>query len=80
MQVKHFFKTKWFVHKQNRQGLGFRCGNCGFSLNASRNIGVLGMSEYLRLFVNEPNVASNEIVPTGTMDGSYKLLTSVRSN
>ena len=41
---------------------------------------MLGMSEYLRLFVNEPNVASNEIVPTGTMDGSYKLLTSVRSN
>ena len=42
-----------FVHKQNRRGLGFRCGNCGFSLNAdlnaSRNIGVLGKSEYLRL-------------------------------
>jgi IS605 OrfB family transposase len=73
-----------FVHKQNRQGLGFRCGNCGFSLNAdlnaSRNIGVLGKSEYLRLFVNEPNVASNETVPTGAMDGSCKLLTSVRSN
>jgi transposase len=72
------------VHKQNRQGLGFRCVNCGFllnaDLNASRNIGVLGMSEYLRLFVNEPNVASNETMPTGTMGGSYKLLTSVRSN
>jgi len=73
-----------FVHKQNRKGLGFRCGNCGFTLNAdlnaSRNIGVLGKSEYLRLFVNEPNVASGEIVPTGTTDGSCKLLTSVRSN
>ncbi|MBE3116769.1 IS200/IS605 family element transposase accessory protein TnpB [Candidatus Bathyarchaeota archaeon] len=73
-----------FVHKQNRKGLGFRCGNCGFSLNAdlnaSRNIGVLGKSEYLRFFVNEPNVASNETVPTGAMDGSCKLLTSVRSN
>jgi transposase len=28
-----------FVHKQNRQGLGFRCGNCGFSLNADLNAG-----------------------------------------
>jgi len=73
-----------FVHKQNRKGLGFRCGNCGFSLNAdlnaSRNIGVLGKSEYLRFFVNEPNVASNETVPTGAMDGSYKPMTSVIGN
>jgi putative transposase len=42
-----------FVHKRNRRGLGFRCGSCGFSLNAdlnaSRNIGVLGKSEYFRL-------------------------------
>ena len=67
-----------------RLGLGFRCGNCGFSLNAdlnaSRNIGVLGMSEYLRLFVNEPNAASNETVPTGKVDGSYKPMTSVIGN
>ena len=73
-----------FVHKQNRHGLGFRCGNCGFTLNAdlnaSRNIGVLGKSEYLRLFVNEPNVASNETAPTGAMDGSYKPMTSVIGN
>ncbi|OGD45716.1 hypothetical protein A3K70_00125 [Candidatus Bathyarchaeota archaeon RBG_16_48_13] len=65
-----------FVHKQNRSGLGFRCGNCGFSLNAdlnaSRNIGVLGKSEHLRLFVNEPIVASNEASPAGIVDGSYK--------
>ena len=70
-----------FVDKQNRHGLGFRCGNCGFSLNAdlnaSRNIGVLGKSEYLRLFVNEPNVASNEASPTDVADGSYKPTTLV---
>jgi len=65
-----------FVHKWNRHGLGFRCGNCGFSLNAdlngARNIEVLGKSECLRLFVNEPIVASDETLPTGIADGSYK--------
>jgi len=65
-----------FVHKWNRHGLRFRCGNCGFELNAdlnaSRNIEVLGRSEYLRLFVNEPIVASGEASPTGVVDGSYK--------
>ena len=58
-----------FVHRWNRHGLRFRCGNCGFELNAdlnaSRNIEVLGKSTYLRLFVNEPNVASGEASPTG---------------
>jgi putative transposase len=66
-----------FVHRWNRHGLRFRCGNCGFELNAdlnaSRNIEVLGKSEYLRLFVNEPIVASNEASPTEVVDGSYKL-------
>ena len=65
-----------FVHRWNRHGLRFRCGNCGFELNAdlnaSRNIEVLGKSEYLRLFVNEPIVASGEASPTGVVDGSYK--------
>ena len=65
-----------FVHRWNRHGLRFRCGNCGFELNAdlnaSRNIEVLGKSEYLRLFVNEPIVASGEASPTGGVDGSYK--------
>jgi IS605 OrfB family transposase len=65
-----------FVHRWNRHGLRFRCGNCSFELNAdlnaSRNIEVLGKSEYLRLFVNEPIVASNETFPTGTADGSCK--------
>ena len=65
-----------FVHRWNRHGLRFRCGNCGFELNAdlnaSRNIEVLGKSEYLRLFVNEPIVASGEASPTGVADASYK--------
>ena len=69
-----------FVHKGNRSGLGFRCGNCGFclnaDLNASRNIGVLGKSEYLRFFVNEPNVASGEALSTDVADGSYKPMNS----
>jgi len=66
-----------FVHRWNRHGLRFRCGNCGFELNADlnagRNIEVLGKSEYLRLFVNKPIVASCEASSTGVVDGSYKL-------
>jgi len=66
-----------FVHRWNRCGLRFRCGNCGFELNAdlnaSRNIEMLGKSEYLRLFVNEPIVTSSEASPTGVVDDSYKL-------
>ena len=65
-----------FIHKWNRHCLSFRCGNCGFSLNAdlnaSRNIEVLGRSEYLRLCANEPIVASCEPTPTGIADDSYK--------
>jgi IS605 OrfB family transposase len=65
-----------FVHKRNRYGLNFRCGKCGFTLNAdlnaSRNIEALGKSEYLRLFVNEPIVAPNKASLAGTVDGSYK--------
>lgn len=65
-----------FVHRWNRHRLRFHCGNCEFmlnaDLNASRNIEVLGKSEYLRLFVNEPIVASGEASPTGVVDDSYK--------
>jgi IS605 OrfB family transposase len=68
--------TCGFVHGWNRHGLRFRCGNCGFELNAdlnaSRNIKVLGKSEYLRLLVNQPIVASDEAFPMETVDGSYK--------
>jgi IS605 OrfB family transposase len=53
-----------------------RCGNCGFELNAdldaSRNIGVLGKSRFIRLFVNEPIAAGNEALPTGIADSSCK--------
>jgi IS605 OrfB family transposase len=70
-----------YYGKANRKGVWFKCGRCGFQLdadlNASRNIGVLGKSEYLRLFVNEPNVASDESMPTGVVDDSYKPTTSV---
>ncbi len=73
-----------FVHKGNRHGLRFRCGNCGFQLNAdlngARNIGVLGKSEYLRLFVNEPIVAPEEAMPAGVADGSYKPPSSLRGS
>jgi hypothetical protein len=41
-------------------------------LNASGNIGVLGKSEYVRLFVNEPMVAENESLLTGIVDFSCK--------
>jgi IS605 OrfB family transposase len=65
-----------FTHRGNRHGLSFHCGNCGFTmhadLNASRNIGVLGRSEYLRLRVNEPIAASNEASLTSAVDDSYK--------
>jgi IS605 OrfB family transposase len=65
-----------FIRKSNRHGLHFRCGSCGFTLNAdlnaSRNIEVLGRSEYLRLSVNEPIVAPSEALSAGIADGSYK--------
>ena len=41
-------------------------------MNASRNIALLGRSQLSRLFVNAPNVASDEAMPTGLVDGSYK--------
>ncbi len=69
------------TEKANRKGAWFKCGRCGFQLNAdlnaSRNIGVLGKSDYLRLFVNEPNVASDEFTPMGVLDDSYKLATPI---
>lgn len=53
-----------YIDKSNREGLNFKCGECGYELNAdlnaARNIAVLGMSEYGRLIVNEPNVASQD--------------------
>jgi IS605 OrfB family transposase len=65
-----------YTDKRNRRGLRFRCLRCGFELhadlNAARNIGVLGRSEYLRLCVNEPIVAPSDATPAGAADGSCK--------
>lgn len=50
-----------YIDKANRKNSTFKCKNCGFELNAdlnaSRNIAILGMSEYGRLHVNKPIVA-----------------------
>ena len=65
-----------YVNRGNRQGSKFKCLNCGFELNAdldaSRNIGVIGRSEYLRLKdVNQPIVApSGSYKPTPSGVGS----------
>jgi IS605 OrfB family transposase len=62
--------------RRSRRGLRFRCLRCGFELhadlNAARNIGVLGRSEYLRLCVNEPIAAPRDAPPAGGADGSCK--------
>lgn len=53
-----------YTNKTNRRGLAFKCKKCEYELNADLNaacnIAVLGMSEYGRLFVNEPIVASQD--------------------
>ena len=65
-----------YTDRSNRNGAWFKCGNCGFELdadlNASRNIALLGRSQLSRLFVNAPNVAPDEPIPTGMVDDSYK--------
>jgi len=65
-----------YSERDNRKGSTFKCRRCGFTLhadlNAARNIGVLGRSEYLRLCVNQPIVAPEESTPTGMVDDSYK--------
>jgi IS605 OrfB family transposase len=64
-----------YIDKSNREGLNFKCRKCGYELNAdlnaARNIAVLGMSEYGRLIVNEPNVASQDSYkPPNLLGGS----------
>lgn len=52
------------TEKSNRNGSIFKCKKCGYELhsdlNASRNIVKLGISEFNRLYVNQPIVASQE--------------------
>lgn len=56
------------IDRNNRKGLRFKCKQCGFELNAdlnaARNIGQLGMSELIRLSVNQPIVAHNVMAAT----------------
>ncbi len=58
-----------YINKNNRKGLVFHCLNCGFQLNAdlnsSRNIEVLGKSEYFRLLSTSQSLRLNESMPTG---------------
>ncbi|MGC8655628.1 MAG: zinc ribbon domain-containing protein, partial [Thermoplasmata archaeon] len=55
----------------------FKCMNCGFELNAdlnaSRNIEVLGTSEYFRLLSASQSLRFNETPPTGGGETSNKL-------
>ncbi|MGC8599031.1 MAG: zinc ribbon domain-containing protein [Thermoplasmata archaeon] len=57
------------MDKDNRHGSVFRCKNCGFELNAdlnaSRNIEVLGTSEYFRLLSASRSLRFDETPPTG---------------
>jgi putative transposase len=50
------------IETKNRTGSTFKCIKCYFELhadlNASRNIAMLGISEYSRLQLNQPNVAA----------------------
>ena len=65
-----------YTTRTNRKGLIFHCERCGFTLhadlNASRNIGALGKSKYLRLSVNQPIVAPDDAIATAMVDDSYK--------
>ncbi|MGC8646235.1 MAG: hypothetical protein ACP5T9_01715 [Thermoplasmata archaeon] len=61
------------MDKNNRHCSVFRCKNCGFefnaNLNAARNIGVVGKSEYFRLFSASQSLWFNETPPTGGAGG-----------
>ncbi|MGC9193220.1 MAG: RNA-guided endonuclease InsQ/TnpB family protein, partial [Thermoplasmata archaeon] len=53
-----------YTDKNNRHGSVFKCKNCGYelnaNLNASRNIEVLGTSEYIRLLSASQSLRFNE--------------------
>ena len=65
-----------YIHKNNRKGSTFHCLNCGFDLhadlNASRNIEVLGKSEYFRLLSTSQSLRFNEAMLTGMRETSNK--------
>jgi IS605 OrfB family transposase len=58
-----------YINKNNRHGSVFKCKNCGFELNAdlnaSRNIEVLGRSEYFRLLSASQSLRFSETPLTG---------------
>ena len=62
--------------RNNRKGSSFHCRNCNFQLhadlNASRNIEVLGKSEYFRLLSTNQSLRFNESMPTGMREASSK--------
>jgi putative transposase len=66
-----------YASRDNRYGSVFRCRNCGFELNAdlnaSRNIEVLGKSEYFRLLSTSQSLRFNESPLTGGGETSNKL-------
>ena len=70
------------IEKSNRDGAVFKCKKCGYELhsdlNASRNIVKLGISEFNRLYVNQPIVALNDVGKT--TDNSYKPTNSLVGN
>jgi putative transposase len=65
-----------FIYKNNRNGSVFHCLNCCFELhadlNAARNIGVVGRSEYFRLQSTSQMSRLDEALPTGTAETSDK--------
>jgi len=65
-----------YINKRNRDGAEFKCKNCGFELNAdlnaSRNIEMLGKSEYFRLLSTSQSLRFGEVPPTGGVETSNK--------
>ena len=65
-----------YIDKDNRYGSVFKCKNCGFELNAdlnaSRNIEVLGTSEYFRLLSASQSLRFNETPLTGGAGGQQQ--------
>jgi len=65
------------IDKDNRHGSVFKCRNCGYELNAdlnaSRNIEVLGKSEYFRLMSTSQSLRPDETPLMGGGEASNKL-------